>query len=274
MKNIILNRSLVIIFLVGLLFGMGIVGSTPVTVASGPEMTVCVTKGGIMHLIGDDFKRSDCKKNEKLLTFNAVGQPGPQGAEGVAGKDGTSIPCVRVEGNDVYFEGCNIHIRDGSGNTTGSTNGLGNLIIGYNEDAGGPFNRNGSHNLIIGPNHTYSSFGGIIAGQRNIISAGSASVLGGVDNTASGVQSVVSGGSGNTSSGINSSISGGTFNTASGDNSGVSGGKYNEASANGASVSGGQANKASGIQSSVGGGFERSSIGTWNWMAGELFQAK
>lgn len=269
MKNISLNRSLILIFLVGLFFGAIIVGSTSVTVASGPEMTVCVTKGGVMHLIGDDFKRSDCKKNEQLLTFNAVGQQGPQG---VAGKDGTVIPCVHVEGNDVYFDGCNIHIRDGSGNTTGTTNGLGNLIIGYNEDTGGPFNRTGSHNLVIGPYQTYSSFGGIIAGQRNTISAGSASVLGGVDNVASAAGAVVSGGNVNTASGNNSAVSGGTFNTASGDNSVVSGGKYNEASGNASSVSGGDHNTAIASQSSVSGGHERSATGIWSWVAGALSQ--
>ena len=43
------------------------------------------------------------------------------------------LSCMTKVGDDVFFDGCNLHIRDGSGDTEGSTNGLGNLIIGYNE---------------------------------------------------------------------------------------------------------------------------------------------
>lgn len=50
------------------------------------------------------------------------------------GRGTTELPaCITTEGNDVVFNGCNVHIRDGSGDTEGPTNGLGNLIIGYNE---------------------------------------------------------------------------------------------------------------------------------------------
>jgi len=59
-------------------------------------------------------------------------------------------------GNDLIFSGVNLHLRDGSGSTSG-TNGLGNLIIGYNEDEWVANPRNGSHNLVVGDNHTYSS---------------------------------------------------------------------------------------------------------------------
>lgn len=273
MKNAYVNKSTALMFVAGIVLTLVVVGFSSISRASEADITVCVSKEGRMRMIGEGFESSDCKKNEKLMTFNTQGPIGQQGPQGIAGNDGTTIPCVHVDGNDVYFDGCNIHIRSGSGSTFGVTNGLGNLIVGYNEDTGGPYNRTGSHNIIIGPYHTYSSFGGIVAGVLNTISAGSASVLGGVGNVASGVQSVVSSGSGNTSKGIQSSVSGGTFNTASGDNSVISGGKYNEASGNGSSVSGGQANLASGIQSSVSGGFERSAVGTWNWMGGSLFQA-
>jgi hypothetical protein len=33
----------------------------------------------------------------------------------------------------VYFDGCNVNIRSGSGATDGTLNGLGNLVVGYNE---------------------------------------------------------------------------------------------------------------------------------------------
>src|SRR5947207_8187159 len=51
-----------------------------------------------------------------------------------------TTPCLHTEGTDVFFDGCNVHVRSGSGRTDGnvssagpSVNGLGNLIIGYNE---------------------------------------------------------------------------------------------------------------------------------------------
>ena len=37
------------------------------------------------------------------------------------------------DGNDIYIDGANLHVRDGSGDTDGTVNGLGNLIVGYNE---------------------------------------------------------------------------------------------------------------------------------------------
>ncbi len=43
------------------------------------------------------------------------------------------LACQTMVGNEVYFTGCNVNIRSGSGSTNGPVNGLGNLIVGYNE---------------------------------------------------------------------------------------------------------------------------------------------
>jgi hypothetical protein len=113
--------------------------------------------------------------------------------------------------NEVVISGANLRIVNGLGHTH-TTNGLGNLIVGYNEERGDPNRpdmRTGSHNAVVGQFHNFSSFGGIVVGWLNEISGEFASV---------------SGGSGNTASGRVSSISGGTNNTASGDQSSVSGG--------------------------------------------------
>ncbi len=104
---------------------------------------------------------------------------------------------------DVVFEGCNVHVRNSLGRTD-RTNGVGNLIVGYNEDdvlftpdsEDGDFgtnDRSGSHNVVIGPEHAYSSYGGLVAGIRNTISGSWASVSGGGYHKASGLQSSVSG---------------------------------------------------------------------------------
>ena len=150
----------------------------------------------------------------------------------------------------------NVQIVDGTG-ATGSTSGLGNLVIGYNalgNSRGAGDVRTGSHNLILGDRNNYSSFGGLVVGTDNIISGQYASVSGGVNNKASGDYASVSGGYYNTASGFSSSVSGGAANTASGFYASVSGGEFNVANGDAASVSGGYSNTASGQVTSISGG--------------------
>ena len=52
--------------------------------------------------------------------------------------------------------GANVQIVDGTGDTGGTPNGLGNLIVGYNASSGDT--RTGSHNLVVGDLHTYTSY--------------------------------------------------------------------------------------------------------------------
>ena len=138
------------------------------------------------------------------------------------------------------FEGVNVMVVNGTGTTQGATNGLGNLIVGYDEFGGNPRdNKSGSHNFVVGTEHSYGSLGGFVAGRNNTVSREYASVSGGEDNIASGRSSSVSGGRSNTASGDDSSVSGGDDNTASGPRSSVSGGTRNAASGSASSVSGG-----------------------------------
>jgi hypothetical protein len=64
--------------------------------------------------------------------------------------------------NEVIITGANLRIVNGLG-TTDTTNGLGNLIVGYNESRGGENVRTGSHNVVVGQQHNFSRFGGIVA---------------------------------------------------------------------------------------------------------------
>ena len=197
------------------------------------------------------------------------------------------LACLSKDGDNVVFEKCNVYIRNGSGKTDGPINGLGNLIIGYNETTGENLNRTGSHNLVIGPEHAYSSFGGLVAGRENTISAPYASVTGGRLNTASGLGASVSGGSVNTASkdfasvsggksneaqGLNASVSGGTSNSAQGDFSSVAGGSDNTASGFAASISGGSGNVAKGNYTSVSGGKQRDAVAQDSWRGGSLLE--
>jgi hypothetical protein len=193
------------------------------------------------------------------------------------------LRCVTIQGTELIVTGCNVHILNGMNATIAQdSHGLGNLIIGYNEVPSGAVDRTGSHNLVIGPEHIYSSTGGLVAGWHNTISGVSASVSGGAYNTASGARASISGGTGNTAIGRSDSVSGGQDNTANsnqvdgaasahvsggfnnlaiGDNASVSGGHYNEARGHRSSVSGGQHNTASGQAASVSGGRYNQAIG-------------
>jgi len=197
------------------------------------------------------------------------------------------LACMNKDGDNVVVDKCNIYIRNGSGKTNGEVNGLGNLIIGYNETTSENIKRTGSHNLGIGPEHAYTSFGGVVAGRENTLSAPYASVTGGRLNTASGLGASVSGGSVNTASkdfasvsggksneakGLNASVSGGTSNSAQGDFTSITGGSDNTASGFTASISGGSGNIASGNYASISGGKRRDAVEQDSWRAGNLLE--
>lgn len=134
------------------------------------------------------------------------------------------------QGNpSVVFSGVNLHVNNGAG-ATNTVNGVGNLIVGYDEARTSGNDKTGSHNVVIGRRHNYSQYGGLVVGNQNSISAPYASVSGGSANTASGINSSVSGGFENIASGDSSSVSGGFANTAEGENSSVSGGTGRSAS--------------------------------------------
>ncbi len=118
---------------------------------------------------------------------------------------------VSRQKNELTFSGINLHVVNGTGKTAGKVNGLGNLIVGYNEPRTGGHvaKHTGSHNVIVGSMHSYSSYGGLVVGSTNTIS---------------GKYSAVSGGQWNTASGDNSSVSGGHLSSAKGKYSTVNGG--------------------------------------------------
>jgi len=120
---------------------------------------------------------------------------------------------VDADTDTVTLSGANLYIQSGSGATDGSVNGLGNLILGYNEDATGDDARGGSHTLVIGREHSWTSHGGLITGYDNAITAAGAVVLSGEENTASAELSVVTGGFRNDAEGDYSAIHGGQSNT-------------------------------------------------------------
>jgi hypothetical protein len=153
----------------------------------------------------------------------------------------------------VEFSGVNLQVVNGEGKT-GSLNGTGNLVIGYDENPG-KHEQTGSHDLILGQEQTFTSFGSILGGLGNTDS-GSGSFVVGEGNTTSGAGASVSGGKGNHAQ-SGDSVSGGSGNTAenaTGNFSSVSGGSGNTAAGQDSSVSGGGGNRANWINTAISGG--------------------
>ena len=98
------------------------------------------------------------------------------------------------DGDDIFITEANLHIVNGTGDTE-TTNGLGNVIVGYNESRADPStdDRTGSHMVVVGKENNYSSFGGVVVGLRNSTSGAYSSVTAGIANVASGSWSSISG---------------------------------------------------------------------------------
>lgn len=153
-------------------------------------------------------------------------------------------PTVRVTA-------ANFQVVNGMGETA-TNNGTGNLLVGYDESTIFT-SKTGSHNLVVGSAHKYTSYGGVVFGTNNYITAEFATVTGGIFNSASGALSVISGGANGEATGRASVISGGYLN---------------QATASGAVVSGGYKNIADDTDAIVSGGANRYTNAEREWVGG------
>jgi hypothetical protein len=126
----------------------------------------------------------------------------------------------------VQFSAVNLQVVSGSGSTSGTVNGEGNLVVGYAENANGHA-QTGSNDLVLGTNNGWSGYGELIGGSNNVASGAFASAFG-ASNTASGTYALAAGHA-NVASASWSSATGGEFNTASGQHASVTGGEFNRA---------------------------------------------
>ena len=204
--------------------------SPPVTLAS-LQVRLLADEGRLAGLQADNIKLASQVaqlKAENLQQYQQTRQLTAQvGVQASAlNKLQIKTGSMTLVGTTLKIEGVNVQITDGTGSTA-SNSGLGNLTVGYNELGNffGDF-RTGSHNLIVGSQNSYSSYGGIVAGRSNSVLSGFSTVSGGFFNKATGFNSSVSGGHDNIAAGQESTVSGGTSNIASGAHATVSGG-YN-----------------------------------------------
>ena len=93
-------------------------------------------------------------------------------------------------------------------------NGEGNLVLGYAENANG-YAQTGSHDLVVGKNNGWSSFGEVVGGNTNRATGNYAAVFG-KTNVASGGSSFAAGESQHRLRRSPPSVAGGAHNVASG----------------------------------------------------------
>lgn len=199
-----------------------------------------------------------------------------------------------AQGNPaVYFSGVNVYVNNGTGQTR-TVNGLGNLVVGYDEpedpatatsfcsdghydnatdclNNGGTWavsQKTGSHNLVVGPEHSYTQYGGLVAGWKNRVTGIFATVSGGRKNNARANYASISGGGDNTATASWAAVSGGQGNNAGAFYASVSGGVQNDATGQAASVSGGRLNNATGADASVSGGYQNNANNSYASISG------
>jgi len=166
--------------------------------------------------IQDLETRLASSENQVELSRQAINQIQASGVLAL----GPYLTVLTLPTPTVQIRGANLQVVNGLASTQ-AVNGLGNLIIGYDELAGaspscsaGFFvdqasceaaghtwavsHKSGSHNLVLGAFNNYSQYAGVVTGERNTISAEYASVLGGNGNTASGFMAGFEAGSGDT----------------------------------------------------------------------------
>ena len=137
--------------------------------------------------------------------------------------------------NQIKIVGANVLIQSGSGYSDDGyhlkvpgwkTYGLGNLIVGYDEGDDKDM-KTGSHNIVVGRDHTYTSYGGLVVGYNNSIIGQYSSVTGGHSNSAEARTASVSGGRYNVAADYYSWVGGGYDNKADGWYASLMGGAFN-----------------------------------------------
>lgn len=215
--------------------------------------------GQQMTAIDGELDAHDSRMTSLEDDLDDVGDVGDR----VTDLEDTTAPMTRmdVDGDDsIVFEDVNLHVRSGQGSTDATPNGLGNLIVGYDE--GSSSDKSGSHNIVYGSDAEYTSYGGLVGGTNNTVSAPNASVVGGTSNTASGDGAVVTSGSSNEASGNYTAVGAGHSNEAQANYSTVVAGWNNDADGSYSAVVAGSSNETQGLDSVVVGGSSNTADGS------------
>jgi hypothetical protein len=216
----------------------------------------------------------------------APGNEGPEGKQGPTGPGGKTpftadeltvlksiLPFMKfiaagIAGKPtIQFSGVNVQVVSGSDSTSAAVNGEGNIVIGYDENAGA-HEQTGSNNLILGEEQTFTSYAGIVGGDHNVLTAPFAAILSGRENEVSAESASIAGGRLNSASAEYATVTGGRANSASAEYASLSGGFDNAVDAIDGSVGGGERNTVSAQAGSVTGGYENVVAANWSSIEG------
>jgi hypothetical protein len=75
-------------------------GLWTITRANGDEIKVCVNRLGLMFVLGEGFRETECWRGETLLSWNKQGPPGPKGEKGDKGDPGIASALHLFDAND------------------------------------------------------------------------------------------------------------------------------------------------------------------------------
>lgn len=93
----------------------------------------------------------------------------------------------------LVLDGANLLVRNGLGGTA-TTNGAGNVIVGYNEQRDVAVDRAGSHSVIVGSGHSYSGYANLVHGHNNTASGDRIAIVGTWESTVTRSQNTILGG--------------------------------------------------------------------------------
>lgn len=233
------------------------------------------------HVV-DESRRSDVQE-ARLDDLRVRMNSAEEGLGRVSGaQDLLRVLSVSADG-DLVLSRANLYVQNGDGATDAPVNGKGNIILGYDENVSN--DKSGSHNLILGMNHSYTSYGGVlmgkgnavrgegglVSGQGNQVEGNHAAALGGTDSEAAADHALVLGGVSSVADGTGAVVVGGSDNVASGSHAVVSGGQENEASGTGSTVSGGYRGLSDGRNSAIAGGRDNTATGSYAVVSGGAY---
>lgn len=224
----------VLCFLGGVVVTLAFLGSCGG--GSGSSAKTAVADAGMLARIVALEARPIVTQEEHAILARMHLVEEPMGSFFLCSEDGPNDPCTRqtvAMAPTIRFEGVNVQVVNGTG-LTEEPNGLGNLIIGYQEPRccyegnacwdSESNERGGSHNLVVGSRNNYKGTATLVAGDFNGTWEDRAVCVGGSFNLAFQEATAVVGGQHNHAFGELAAVLGGRQNSACEDFQAVAGG--------------------------------------------------
>ena len=73
------TKTIMVVLVLGLIIGLWTYGNAN---NDAGEITACANRSGLIRLIGDGFRRDECRRNETAVSWNTEGEQGEKGDKG------------------------------------------------------------------------------------------------------------------------------------------------------------------------------------------------